>query len=316
MKQSLFWLTFLLCVLLLTASVSGAVEVAAQADKPLHTRFRILDKNAMTASEEGELILLFSDATIDADYHGDIYVLFSAVTLTGPFDGHIYTLSSAVTYPNDTKPHIEPLFGPLSFFADTSVTDDLAMRDDRIPLSIILLLWVAAETLICMILFPLKPGFMEQGAMLLFAEPTNVLRNGLTSFFFLLALIFIFGLTVFLSPVAVILFLVMQVLIWLGEVSLAITIGWLISTQLLKRPYTPHYMVGTLLGIGLIKCIPYVSVPFTYLFVPLLSLGLVTTCLINGWIRRKYYETPFHTNFQKKVDFSIIRGMIMDDIDM
>jgi len=156
---------------------------------------------------------------------------------------------------------------------------------------------------------------MEQAAVLLFEEPMTVVRNGLTVFFFLIALMLIFGLTVFLLPVSLGIFILLQVVIWLGEVAIAIAAGYLLATRLLKRSFHTGYMVGALVCIGLIKCIPYVSLPLTFIFMPLLSLGLVTTAIINGWVKRRYYETPFSDiRNKKRFDFSAIRGMILKDI--
>jgi len=314
MKQATFWFTLIMCFLLLTAPVFGAVKATEtqQSDAPL--RVRLIDRLDTPPDDEGDFLLVLSDAQIGENHTGDIYVLFGNVTLAGRLDGTVYTFSSTVAYTDTNTPEIKPLIGLLAFAGRSHNEDGMTSYTDVIPNQILLLFWIVAETLICMMLYPLKPGFMEQGAVLLFEEPITVLRNGLTAYFFFIALMVIFWLTVFLLPLSVGFLAIMQGMIWVGEVSLSITAGWLLATRLLKRDYGTGFMVGGLIVIGLIKCIPVISLPFTYLFMPIISLGLVSTGFINGWITRKYYETPFHEQRGKKVfDISAIRGMIMNN---
>jgi len=313
MKRIAFYLNFFICIILLTAPVFGAVLPAEQqAEKP-HLRIRILDKLTTEPNDAGTLFLLFTEADITEGYTGDIIVLFGTVRLAGSIDGTVYTVSSTVTWPESDDIHVEPLLSLLSFLGKTDNEDGTLAYSDVIPNYVLRLFWIVAETLICMMLYPVKPGFMEQNGVLLFEEPMIVLRNGLIAYFFLLALMVIFALSVVLLPAAVAIFLVMQAAMWLGEVSLSITAGWLLASLLLKRPYNNGFMIFSLFAIGLIKCIPVVSFPFTFFFLPILSLGLVTTGFINGWVHKKYYITPFHdTSGKKAIDISRIRGIIMD----
>ena len=314
MKRFLFGLIFICSFLMLTAPVSGAVkamETAPSEEPP--ARVRILDK--YTASpDDGELILFFSQAEIGAEHKGDIYAFFSEVNLQGDIEGTVYTFSAVVNHPEGTSPLLEPIIGLLSFVGNTTAENGIVTYSDVIPGYVLFLFWIVAETLICMMLYPIKPGFMEQGAVLLFKEPVNVLRNGMTMYFFCLALAFIFGLTVFLLPVSVGVLAAMQAAMWVGEVALAIMVGR-IAAQKLNRAYGNGYMVAVLIAIGLIKCIPYVTIPFVYVVLPVLTLGLVTTGFINGWVHRKYYETPFRDTHDKKaIDISAVRGILMKDV--
>ena len=318
MKRLAFILTLFICVLFMTAPVPGAVvpaeKTAETTTQQPPLRVRILDHFVTEPNDEGALFLLFTEADIADGYTGDIVVLFGTVRLAGALSGTVYTLSSAVSCREDGVPPAEPLLSLLSFLGTTSRTDGMVTYADVIPRYALLLFWLVAETLICMMLYPIKPGFMEQNGVLLFEEPVNVLRNGLTTYFFLLALIVIFSLSVILLPAALLIFLAAQALLWLGEVALAVTAGRLLASRLLKRAYHNGYMVLALLTIGALKCIPTFSLPFTFFFLPILSLGLVMTGFINGWIHKKYYSTPFHDNPSKKaIDISVIRGIIMND---
>jgi|GEM_PF-1460930 len=317
MKRLFAYITILLlCVLLLTAPVSGAVKVAETKPDSPPLRVRIFDRFTTSPNEEGPLFLFFTEADIAEGYTGDILVLFGSVHLSGNIDGTVFTISSTITSSESADVSVEPLLSLLSFFVRTDTADGQRTYSDVIPNYILLLFWIVAETLICMMLYPVKPGFMEQNGVLLFIEPMLVLRNGLTAYFFFFALMIVFGLTVVLLPLALGIFLVMQVMIWFGEVALAITAGWMLSVRLLKKTYNNGYMIVSLLAIGFIKCIPVFSLPFTFFFLPILSLGLVTTGFINGWIHKKYYSTPFHDNPAKKaIDFSRIRGIIMNDTE-
>ena len=325
MKHIAAYLTFIMFLLFLTAPVFGAVKTTETASSETasststtegktSSHIRIFDQYEASPDDENELILFFSDAKIGANHKGNVYVFFGNVHLQEQMEGTVYTFSSVVTYAEDAAPNIEPIIGLLSFVSNTSLADGVVTYSDVVPWQVLLLFWVIAETLICMMIHPIKPGFIEQGGVLLFREPVNVLRNGMTAYFFCIALMFVFGLTVFLLPVSLGVLAVMQGMIWVGEVALAVAAGWWLSARVLRRRQRHGYTILALILIGVVKCIPVVSVPFTYLILPVVSLGLMTTSFINGWVNRRYYETPFRVPQAKKaIDISAVRGIIMDE---
>ena len=328
MKRVWFCIVCICSFLMLTAPVFGAVEVAETDVQPEEARsfcVRILD-DYEASPDDGDLILFFSHAKVSANHEGDIYVFFGDVQLEGAVNGTVYTLSGAVSYPENEPPVQEPIIGVLSFISETSLENGIATYTDTIPNYALWVFWLIVEMVACLMIYPIKPGFMEQGAVLMMEEPVNVLRNGLTVYFFCLALMFIFGLTVFLLPVSIGIFAVMQGAMWVGEVAIAVAMGRWLARQL-KREYAHGYMVVVLVMIGLLKSVPYVSVPMMYVAMPVLSLGLVTTNVINGWIHRRYYETPFcdsgthgragrgasdRTEGKKAVDISAVRDILID----
>ena len=159
-------------------------------------------------------------------------------------------------------------------------------------------------------------AFVAQGGVLLGSEPGGVMRNGVLTYFTIVALVIILSLTIVLLPIALIFILAGLVLIVFGQASMAMLIGLAVGKHFNKR-FTP---VGCfLIGLGILTVIlsvPYLHLLIGYVFMPILSMGLSITTGINWLVKKKFYYAPFKRNEKQNIfDKEKIRSIIKKDLN-
>jgi hypothetical protein len=151
--------------------------------------------------------------------------------------------------------------------------------------------------LVCLGVYAAFGGFTEQGAVLLSAEPGSVIRNGVIAYFVGVALVLMLSLTIVLLPIAAIFVLAGIAMLVIGQASFSMLIGLVVGRRMGKRLSPLVCLIVGLGGLQIIINIPYIGLAAFYLFLPILSLGLTLTAVINGAVKKRFYYAPF-----KKVD--------------
>ncbi len=216
------------------------------------------------------LVYMVSEAEIHDFSPRNVVLFYSTAIVHDKFDGFVLSICSDVYYganPNAQIVEISPLVA-------------------RLIVS-------ALEIFACFVLFAIKRGFFAQGTAALIFEPANVARHGLVGYFIMLALGFICFASLVLIPATLMIAVLMYILTLLGQVSLALLTGFQIFKSLKHQaPVTVYLLVGMLI-IQAFKMISLTGMYVTTLFIPLACTGIVATSLINGFLRKKFYENPF-----------------------
>lgn len=233
----------------------------------------------------GKSFFLFSDVLFAGNHSDDIFLVNSHVTISGGFDGNIYC-----------------------FFSEADITGRLQgqLVNFTSPLFLILV-----KLLIFLIIFSGRKSFFEQGSMTIVHEPLRVLRNGLLAYFICIALIFMFLISVVGFPIAVLILLLLYIFILLGEISLSIVIGYFILPRPNKTLSYANMMVGAII-ISIVGYIPFVGVVAKYVLLPLLCLGMLSCCIMNGFIKKVFFHTPYRTLQGRTLYDPEIRNKLMD----
>lgn len=242
-------------------------------------------------SDKNRVVALFADITLDAAIQGNVYTLFSQVRIKdgARVAGRIFALSSGVY--------------------DAHEGADIVV----IPLYIFRLGLVLTGLLLCFGAFGAFRAFVSQGGVLLGAEPAKAIRNGILTYFLTLALVVLLSLTIVLLPIALLFLLAALVLIVFGQASLALLIGLAISRRL-ARSFPPGFCLFMGLAIvAVISNIPVISVGINYIFMPILAMGIAVTCIINGFVKKKFYYAPFKPDRPKSFDRKAVRGIILGE---
>ena len=259
---------------------------------------------------------LFSNVELKGYVQGNVFSLFSEIKIHPGtvIEGNIYTLSSKIIYENNGKNiNIKPVMQ--LFHSSGAAEEGLAFFSDKIPPYVLMLAAALINSALCLIVFTAAKGFIEQGGILLSAEPLRVIRNGLISYFFMFSLILIFALTVFFLPISLLFVMIYFIILLFGQASLAMLIGLTISHRL-KKKLTPFACLCTgLLITGVITNVPIISVGVNFLFMPILALGITLSGVVNALVKKKFYYLPFKTESEKKFDRDKVRKIILSSSD-
>ena len=282
---------FLAAFILLGISVSAQVVFEAETDEePPPNRYIILAEEAIE-DDVGRVFVFFADLTLEEGVvAGNIYAFFSRVYIADSvrLKGTIYAFSSDI-------------FG---FYSSMVI----------IPSYIIQLSFVLLGLLMCFAVFAAFRGFVSQGGLLLGAEPGKAIRNGILAYFLAIGLVVILSLTIVLLPIALLFVIAGLILIIFGQASMSLLIGLALSRRL-DKSFSPA--VCMLIGLGalaVISNIPYIGAGVSYIFMPILSMGITVTCIINGFIKKKFYYAPFKREDEpKKFDRAAVRDIIMGE---
>lgn len=282
----------------------------------LGSSFFLMSKLSLNSSHKGNIILFKSAATINGRIEGNIYSFFSDVSVSedAEISGEIYTLSSIVTVTDNknikTKPFI--LFEGL-FFEKIAKDEGLVIYKDQLPVVVIFIIIGVFRECICLIILGLKKGFFHQGSMVILYDPVDTLRFGLISYFALTGIILIFLLSIVGFAISIIVCLLGFILILFGQASLNMTLGDFITNQLnIRAKDYQNALIGGLI-IEIISFLPLIGIMFSYIFMPILCLGILSTNIINGLIRKRYYETPydFDLSGNDKISHEELKNIIL-----
>jgi hypothetical protein len=304
----------------------------------------VYDKNVTKAKENGGLLFLFSNATLGAQYDGFIVSFFSRIDVTGNYRGDIYAFFSDITVENsaafDGTAHMLSSdvsiareqavdigvrgIGFFDLFMRKQQTERFIVLSNTLPLIAFQVILGVFNVFVCAVFFFIKKSFMHQASVLLKEEPLEVIRTGIAVYFVIIGFILIFALTVFLIPLILIGFLAALVIVLVGETALSLYIGYLITDTLTFgktrrssvyaafHPSSFLLMVIGVTGIEVLKLIPLIGLAVRYLFLPLITIGMVAAAFTNGFLRKRYSETPYlYDNYKKDFDIQAIRDIII-----
>lgn len=281
-------------------------------------------------SHVGYILSFFSNIQVGGEFKGDIYSFFSdiKVDMKSSFDGIINSISSNVFIAKDLIGRNIYVKGISIFdlFLKTAQTDDYIVYSNEIPYIVLQALVAIFNVCACGILFFIKKSFMEQGSVLLKEEPLEVIRNGIITYFILIGCMILLALTVFLIPLILLVFLITICMVLVGEAALSIYVGYIITDSvrpggsfgfggesLYARMRISSFvcmMIGVIC-IEAIKIVPVIGFSVSFLFLPLITLGMLITAVANGFLKKVFYETPYYDNNKNNFDIKEIRDIIL-----
>ncbi|MDR1531241.1 MAG: hypothetical protein LBS62_03500 [Clostridiales bacterium] len=254
-----------------------------------------LFSNGEIAQSSGDVYVFFSQLRL-LSHKGRIFAFFSDVDAQGG-EEEIYALSSRVTRPQGSPP---PGFiaAPLSGDAVLSVLrvseqDGRVVFDSTIPAFVINILLSAAVAAAVFLIAPLKRGFFEQGAFAVMRETFAVFRNGLCLYLIVISLAAVFLFSVVGFPVALLLAFALAGVALLGEISLAIALGYIILKDYTDKINTYSNLLVGVIIIEMCKNIPVIGNALSLFVIPAAALGLVCKCLLNRLYYKKFYDVPY-----------------------
>lgn len=268
-------------------------------------------------NHKGDLYFIGSTVSINGSIEGNIYCFFSDVNIEdgSEITGKVYTLSSLVkAHENSTIST-----GHFSFFRKLFLEEykdgNYNIYKDQLPIIVIFLFLGIAREILCLIILNIRKGLFEQGSVLLLYEPINVISYGLGGYFIFATLILIFLITVVGTIFSFIIALIFFIFVILGQVSLNIGIGNIITSQFnIKVNSNINAIIGGIL-IEILTFLPYIGFIFSYIFMPILCLGIFFTNFMNGYIRKRFYETPYDFYLEEgKKDMEKTREIINSNL--
>ncbi|MCL2704433.1 MAG: hypothetical protein FWE91_12655 [Defluviitaleaceae bacterium] len=188
----------------------------------------------------------------------------------------------------------------------------LALTD--VPPYIIKLVSALINIMLCFGAYAAFGGFVAQGAVLVGAEPGAVIRNGILVYFAGAALVILLLLTIVLLPIALLIAAAGLALMIFGQSSMAMLIGLASAKRLNKRFPPVLYLLAGLIALNIIVHIPYIGTGVSYIFLPMLSVGITVTSAINGLIKKKFYYAPFkREDVRKEFDRKAMKEIVTGD---
>ena len=275
-------------------------EANAASREPSH--FFFSDKNLEERS--GVFYFFFSKADL-SQVDGDVYSFFSNVTVNdagGPSlaaDLTIHTLSSIIVYHGHESVEIKAMLPFIPFVGNEDTQDGLTTYDDVIPLVWLQVASGMLTLLICLALLPVKRSFFEQAAAGLLHKPADAVKKGLTFYFIFMSISVIFFLSVVGFPVTVFILALMVVGVTLGEISIGILLGLLMGGDLGIGVSVYAHMIMGVAMIELVKLIPVFGGVITFVFLPIMALGVVASGILNGYVRHVFFSLPYEKTAPK-----------------
>ena len=237
-----------------------------------------------------------SDIIIDSYVEGNVYALFSQVKVSekGEIGGNIYTLSSLVERSRGQSSKIVPLaFWERRLFSEVVSGDGTLVYDSGLPAFVFLLLFCVFRQLLCLILYGVKPGFFNQGGILLESDAPDIIQFGLLAYALSAAMAIVFLLSIVGVIITFLILALAFILTVLGQISLEISLGNMVSDKLKWKlnPYKSMLLGGIVFEATVF--IPIFGFTANFLFLPILCMGIFWENIVNGFYRKRYFETPF-----------------------
>ena len=277
----------------------------------------------------GYIISFFSTIEVQGNFTGDIYAFFSDVRINSQveYQGAVNIVSSGLIVekgPGTGQIDIRGM-GIFDWFSKSADTDAYWIYSNTVPWVVFQILLAIISVIIAMLLFLMKKSFMFQGSILLEKEPVHVIRNGIVVYSILIGFIILFALSVILIPLSLVLLMLIGFLIILGEVSLSLFLGYVL-TYSLSRPepedregkamvkgFPPfvYLLIGVCI-IETVKIIPVIGWVMGYVLLPVVTIGLGATAILNGFVFKVFYDVPYANDpLQKVFQKDKIRDMIL-----
>jgi len=243
----------------------------------------------------GRIIAFKSEIIIDSPVEGDLFAFFSQVKISenGKVSGNIYSISSLIEIEGEKDYSIVPLaFWEGRLFGE-AVTEEGLVYDSRLPAFVFMLLFCVCRQLLCFVIYGAKPGFFNQGSMILEQDAQDIIQFGLTAYALVIAMAIVFLLSVVGVIITFIIIALAFVITMLGQVSLEISLGNMIVSNFNGRlnPYKSMLIGGIIFEATVF--IPLIGFTANFLFLPILCMGIFSSNIVNGFYRKRYFETPF-----------------------
>jgi len=142
---------------------------------------------------------------------------------------------------------------------------------------------------ITMICISVKRSFIEQSGMAVMKEPLAVTAIGIAIYGVCIALMLVFVLSIVGFPIAVLIFFIMNIFIFIGYAALSVMLGTIFADKINKNMYIYQYTVIGAIIIEVFKFIPYIGWLIQYLILPILALGAIAIGFSNGYLKKRFY---------------------------
>ena len=280
--------------------------------------FFFMSQSNFLNRHKGSLVFFKSSSIIKGKIEGNIYCLFSELVMEKEaiVSGNIYTLSSIVSVHGNASAKVKAFIVFEKLFSNIYSINGYKVYSDVLPAMVIIVFLSVSREFICLVLLGFKKGFFEQGSVLILKEPFSILHYGLFSYFILIALSLMFLMSVVGVAIAVLIGIFVFLISLNGQVSLNMTMGDLITNQLNIKagPYV-NAVIGGIIS-EIMTFLPVVGLIFNFILMPILCLGIFFTNIVNGFIRKRFYETPYdlNINYNKNPGTDDIRNIVVKDI--
>lgn len=280
--------------------------------------FFFMSQSNFLNRHRGNLVFFKSSSTIKGKIEGNIYCLFSELVMEKEsiVNGNIYTLSSIVSIHKNASAKIKTFVLFEKLFSNIYSINSYKVYSDVLPAIVIIIFLSVSRELICLIFLGFKKGFFEQGSVLILKEPFSILHYGLFSYFILMVLSLMFLISVVGVVIAALIGIFIFFITLNGQVSLNMTMGDLITNQLNIKagPYL-NAVIGGIIS-EIMTFLPVVGLIFNFILMPILCLGIFFTNVVNGILRKRFYETPYDLsiNYNENCDSDDIRNIVVKDI--
>ena len=257
--------------------------------------FFLFSEAGFPNEHKGPVISFRSNIIIDSYVEGDVFAFFSQVKISagGSVSGKVHSLSSLIEIIGEEKADISPIaFWEAGLFRE-SVSGGILTYDSRLPDFVFLLLFCVFRQLLCFVIYGAKPGFFNQGGVLLEIDTQDIIQFGLIAYALSIAVAFVFLLSIVGVMITFIVLGLAFVITILGQISLEISLGHMLASKvnMKQNPYVLMLIGGVIYEATVF--IPIFGFTANVLFLPILCMGIFATNIVNGFYRRKYFETPF-----------------------
>lgn len=215
----------------------------------------------------GKAFFLLSKVDFEAGYEGTLIALFSDITVDNGFSG----LGIAV-------------------FSDFIVSENSVLDGNIIRISdfMAMMLFSVLQILVMLVLIQIKKGYFEQGLGACLYDKLSIIRKGLIGYFFVIALITMFLLSVVGYPISVLIFTAAFIVRLCGEASLSMYVGYRLNGS---YGSVLSILAGSII-IESICLIPYIGRLYSFVVLPIICIGIEGACIINALLYKKFYTLP------------------------
>ena len=271
--------------------------------------FFLFSEAGLSHEHEGSIVAFRGEIVVDSYIEGDVFALFSEVEILGEgkVSGNIYSISSLIRLSEADSADIVPIAFWESRLFSVKLSDEGVIYDSRLPAFVFLLIFCIARQLLCLILYGTKPGFFNQGGILLESDAPDIIQFGLMAYALSIAMAIVFLLSVVGVIITFIIMAAAFVITVLGQISLEISLGNMVLSKFKGKlnPYKSMLIGGIIFEATVF--IPLFGFTANFLFLPILCMGIFGENIVNGFYRKRYFETPFDEvdGNNKKVDEKI-----------
>ncbi len=158
-------------------------------------------------------------------------------------------------------------------------------------------------------------NFISQGGTILYKDIKKIIPFGLLAYILILMLLIIFFISFVGFPIGIIILILAYIISFLGRISLQIYIGFYLELYF-KQNW--HIYLNYLIGVIILEVIcttPYIGKIISLIIVPIITIGIIIQTILNRYIYKIYYTTPFKQHIQqKKYIKEDIRKIILHNI--